>query len=448
MGRDVSAELTRSTLLTTSAIGGDNWVGDTYTSDWESVDIGFFATILQTDEDGIQFIDFSLDGGVTFSSYPVNGVNVFSGINEVHTGYKGTRSIRIRFIGTGGRTYFRLLTDYSPYAIQLTAPINQALTSDQDAVTVRAFQAGLNPDGIPQNLDAPGFYSSQSSYIPREIGTRWEPSGWAEVNGYGSHQFALFSNATLDDTYYTDVQGNQGMFLLEVSNDGINKATDFIIEVGTNPPAESAIFTFAFPYFRAKVAPPTNTETFFSFNVTSYAGQPVPPIRAIDAQFTGRGLGLTTRTVLFGRTQGAGSDDVFDAAVLSENGNLIVAQGDRISQTGGRIHFELGVIDAATGSLYTVPDGFNLYLTSIEWAGTNASITAPVRARLRDGGASGDLKYTLSIEEAAGSISKADQGSMGYIEPTVFETSIYFNVLTGTFAGDFIFTGYLEPEPV
>lgn len=446
VGVEVGNFLLPSTVLTTTDISGANWSGDTYTSDWEQALFPYFGCVLQTDEDGTLFFDFSLDGGATFSSYPVNGVSVASGINEVHTAYKGSRSLRIRFVGTGGRTYFRLLTDYSPSPLPLSAPVNQQLTADQDATPVRAFGAGLDPDGNVINVDAPGFYSEQASNTPRAIGTPFEPSTWSAVNGYGSHQFVIFSNAPLDETYYTDAAGEQGSVLIEVSEDGVNKLTDFIIETGFAAPSEFAIFTFGFPFFRIKVAPPLSMETFFLTNVIAYTGPPTPPIRSIDSDFTGRGLALTSRTVLFGRQEGAVTTDPMRAAILSANGNLIVALGDRISQTGGRSHNEVNTLNvSASGSLYTVPANFAFHVTSIEWAGASTSTSAPVRARLRDGGAAGELKYSFAINEPTAFAQQAGNGGQTYPEPTLFETDIYFELVTGAFTGDILVVGYLEP---
>lgn len=445
MAQNLSANLTQSSVLTTTVISGPNWSGDTYTSDWEQKAFAFFGTVLQTDEDGTLFFDFSLDGGATFSSYPVGGVDVASGINEVHTGYKGTRSMRIRFVGTGGRTYFRLLTDYSPVFLPLTAPISQQLAADQDAITVRSFQAGLDPDGNVVNLDSPGFYAKQSSSATRAIGVPFEPADFSQVNGYGSHQFVVISNAPLDETYYTDAAGNQGSVLLEVSSDGVTVLTSFLLETGTAAPVEFAIFTLGFPYFRIKVAPPLSAEALFVVNVIAYSGPPSPPIRSIGSEFNATGLGLTTRSVVFGAREGAASSDPFEAAILSANGNLIVALGDRISQTGGRTHHEVNIANVTTGIQYAIPAGFNYHVTSIEWAGASTSTEAPVRARIRDGGALGDLKYSIAINEPTAFAQQAANGGQVYPEPTLFETNVYFELVSGGFTGDLLMVGYLEP---
>lgn len=424
--------ITPSVILSTTAISGANWSGDTYTSDWEQALFPYFGCVLQTDEDGTLFFDFSLDGGTTFSSYPVNGISVASGINEVHTAYKGSRSMRVRFVGTGGRTYFRLLTDYSPSPLPLSAPLDQSLSADQDATVVRAFGVGLNPDGDVINIDSPGFYTAQASSAPRAIGTPFEPSTWSAVNGYGSHQFVIFSNAPLDETYYTDAAGTQGSVLIEVSNDGVNKLTDFVLETGFAAPNEFAIFSFGFPYFRVKVAPPLSTETFFLTNVVAYNGPPTAPVRSIDSEFTGRGLAVTTRSVLFGRREGALTTDPLEAAILSARGNLIVALGDRISQTGGRVVQEAGVEGATTSQiLATVPAGKRAVVTDLTLGAENTSLITRGILRLRDG-AAGPIRCRWQLATSTNQTSAAINIHMPFKDEPTFETDIRLNVIAGS----------------
>lgn len=130
---------------------------------------------------------------------------------------------------------------------------------------------------------------------------------------------------------------------------------------------------------------------------------------------------------------------------LSGNNNLLVAVSDRISQTNGRVHHEVNVIGVTTGSQYTVPVGFDFYVTSIEWAGASTSTSAPVRARVRDGGAAGVMKYSFAINEPTAFAQQAGNGGQTYPEPTLFETSVYFELVSGAFTGDLLIVGYLEP---
>lgn len=146
-----------------TAISGGNWSTDTYTGTFELNDYAYVGVNLQVDEAGTLFFDFSQDG-VNFSSYPVAGVDVASGINEVHTAWKGGRYFRVRFVGTGGRSFFRLKTFFSHHSLPLSAPLNQGIGSDQDATVVRAVNIGENPSGSYINIpaDGAGFRRTQA----------------------------------------------------------------------------------------------------------------------------------------------------------------------------------------------------------------------------------------------------------------------------------------------
>ena len=140
-----------------TAISGGNWSGNTYTGAGEENDYAYVGVNLQVDESGTLFFDFSQDG-TNWSTYPVNGFDVASGINEVHTAWKGGRYMRPRFVGSGGRTFFRLKTYYSNLPLPLTAPLNQTIGDDQDATVVRSVLIGSDEAGNYRNVgtDAEG----------------------------------------------------------------------------------------------------------------------------------------------------------------------------------------------------------------------------------------------------------------------------------------------------
>lgn len=153
----------------TSAIGvnsyntitGSLWTGNTFVGAGEQNNFGYVGINLQTDEAGTLTFEFSQDG-VNWSSYPTEEFTITPGINEVHGAWKGTRYVRPRFIGTGGRTFFRLLTMYSHEPIILSAPINQPISSDADASIVRAVAIGENPVGsfVNSKADGTGFQTT------------------------------------------------------------------------------------------------------------------------------------------------------------------------------------------------------------------------------------------------------------------------------------------------
>ena len=144
-------------INSSNVISGTGWSGDTYTGAGEENDFAYVGVNLQVDESGTLYFDFSQDG-TNWSSYPVNGFGIASGINEVHTAWKGGRYMRPRFVGTGGRTFFRLKTYYSNHSLPLSAPINQSISADQDATVVRSVIIGQDVAGNYRNVgtDAEG----------------------------------------------------------------------------------------------------------------------------------------------------------------------------------------------------------------------------------------------------------------------------------------------------
>ena len=131
--------------------GVNNWIGQ-----GELVDFAYVGVNLQTDEAGTLTFEFSQDG-VNWSKYPVTEFTITSGINEVHTAWKGGRYVRPRFTGAdGSRTFFRIQTYYSNHPLPLSAPLNQSIGPDQDATVVRAVAIGEDPTGSYVNEKVAG----------------------------------------------------------------------------------------------------------------------------------------------------------------------------------------------------------------------------------------------------------------------------------------------------
>jgi len=187
-----------------NAISGGNWTVNTYLGSGEQNDFSYVGINLQVDEAGTLTLEFSQDG-TNWSEYPTVDFTISSGINEVHGAWKGTRYVRPKFIGTGGRTFFRLRTMYSYEPVTLTAPLNQPIGSDQDASIVRAVTIGQNPTGTYNNAPADGLGFSTTSLLT------------------SGQQFA---SGVLDMSKYTQVQTDilsdkNGTVLIEFSADDI-----------------------------------------------------------------------------------------------------------------------------------------------------------------------------------------------------------------------------------
>lgn len=174
-------------------------------------------------------------------------------------------------------------------------------------------------------------------------------------------------------------------------------------------------------------------------------GQPMPLTISIDAPVFGSFPGIITTNVNRGRNEVTG---VYNPVELSGNNNLLVALGDRISQTKGRSHKEVNIVNPTANSiLYTVPAGFNYYVTSTHIHGANSSTSARLIANVRDG-AGGIVKGGVAIEQSTiglGGVIKVATEDGSHPEPLIFTNTIYWEVVSGGFSGSAVFVGYLEP---
>ena len=110
MGKEVLPDNSvTSTVNTYTAITGGGWSGNTFAGTGEQNQYQYVTVSLQTDEPGTLFFDFSVDG-TNYSTFPVAGFDVAAGIHEYHSAHKAGRVFRPRFVGTGGRSFFRLYT--------------------------------------------------------------------------------------------------------------------------------------------------------------------------------------------------------------------------------------------------------------------------------------------------------------------------------------------------
>ena len=124
----------------TTALGS----GATYTGTWEQA-LGDGVTVsLEADNSGTLYFDFSNDGGSNFTTFPSNGFSVASGIHEYHRAAVNGRSFRVRLVNdSGAQSYLRLYTYYGPHT-HPSAPVNQTLGADADAMVVRQFPTGVD----------------------------------------------------------------------------------------------------------------------------------------------------------------------------------------------------------------------------------------------------------------------------------------------------------------
>lgn len=109
----------------------------TYTGTWqEVVGFGSITCALKTDTSGTLYLDFSPDGINQDSSL---SYSVTANINEVHRLTVTRRYCRVRLVnGATPQTFLRLQTLANHQEI-LSAPLNQSLQQDADAIVARTF---------------------------------------------------------------------------------------------------------------------------------------------------------------------------------------------------------------------------------------------------------------------------------------------------------------------
>jgi hypothetical protein len=172
MGVEATKSLSPSEVLSFDGVTGDYWITTTdFLTDSERVLLPYFGLICQTDVNGMLEVEFSVDN-INWSDFPVAGFTIIANVNEVHGAYKGSRYIRLRFTSSVAPTYFRLLFDYSPVAVTLTAPLNQSVSKDQDASVVRSVVTGFDAvDGTshPAEVTKTG---ELAIYNPRAVVTQ------------------------------------------------------------------------------------------------------------------------------------------------------------------------------------------------------------------------------------------------------------------------------------
>lgn len=100
------------------------------------------------DVSGTLYFDFSVNG-TDWRTFPSSGFKVVGGIHEFHTAVKGPRYFRVRFVNDStAQTTFQLYTYYGTYR-QPSAPLNQGISLDNDAIVTRP---SITQDEISRGL--------------------------------------------------------------------------------------------------------------------------------------------------------------------------------------------------------------------------------------------------------------------------------------------------------
>lgn len=148
-GSPLSAENGSLKVENAAAMSGGNTTtaplgsGETFTGAFEQNGSPDVMVSCQTDNGGTLYFDFSVDG-TNFSTFPVAGFVVTSGIHEFHTAVKGPRYFRVRLVNdAGAQSYLRLYCYFGQFR-QGNLPINQSVGADADAIVIRSVDTNID----------------------------------------------------------------------------------------------------------------------------------------------------------------------------------------------------------------------------------------------------------------------------------------------------------------
>lgn len=166
--------------------------GSTFTGTAELITAPDVAVSCKTDQDGVLYFDFSQDG-TNWDTFPVNGFTVTANVHEFHKAVKiDGRYFRVRLTNNSGsnQTLLRLKTYYGRFGLP-NAPLNQSISSDSDAINVRAIGAGLEPDGTYSDIKRTGVAASSETVLnDTDV---WN-SGVIDTEGYEMVEISLYGD--------------------------------------------------------------------------------------------------------------------------------------------------------------------------------------------------------------------------------------------------------------
>lgn len=184
----------------------------------------------QTDNSGTLYFDFSPDG-TNVNTFPTNGFSVAAGVHEFHVAEKGPRQFRVRLVNdSGAQSYLRLYTYYGTFRAP-SAPANQSLGLDSDAISVRPtrFQdevrIGRRPgvtgwtkfgyrDGLTAASGEQTIWDSSGNFTPLTSASTFTVTYNSSTDGDGT------TGATALTFFYIDSSGLPATEVHTLGNDG------------------------------------------------------------------------------------------------------------------------------------------------------------------------------------------------------------------------------------
>lgn len=205
--------------------------GETFTGNREQNNYPDVMVMLETDNGGCLFFDFSVDGE-NFTTFPVNGFQVTSGIHEFHTAVKGPRWFRVCLINdSGAQTYLRLVTYYGTWR-QSNAPLNQPVGLDTDAANVRptSFQDEISL-GRRTGITAWAKFGHRDALVATSgAQTIWDQAGNYVVPTTASTMTINYDGTAGGTTDGAGTTGATVLRILYIDENGLPQTLDHTLE--------------------------------------------------------------------------------------------------------------------------------------------------------------------------------------------------------------------------
>ena len=209
------------------------------------------------DQAGTLYFDFSVNGS-DWRTFPSSGFQVSAGAHEFHTAVKGPRYFRARWTSSSAPTTLQLFTYYGSFR-QPSAPLNQPLALDADAILVRPSFPWLD---VSRGLVS-GMQSIKKFGRNAAVGTSFVPIAMGGVyqtpQGSAATALRIKSGGDANDTA---AGSGARSVTLEGLDENFELATEALATAGAS--ASSATSTTFTRLFRAYVTPDTGSGTYAS----------------------------------------------------------------------------------------------------------------------------------------------------------------------------------------
>lgn len=425
-----------------TAISGGNWTSNTYVGAGEQNDYSYVAINLQTDEDGTLTFEFSQDG-TNWSEYPTVDFTVASGINEVHGAWKGTRYVRPKFVGTGGRSFFRLRTMYSYAPVTLSAPLNQPIGADSDAAIVKALNVGQNPTGsyVNAKLDGVAFQTVANLATGATFN-----SDVLDAQGYTQVQTHIVSDQ--DGTLSFKFGSTSNMSGTTVGENGVERYLTVPYSAADGFQLFSApAFTPYVQYGFTNAGTGTTTQLFYEtkFLTKGLSGQ----LLAMDSFISPSMIANLGRNVIVGQDITGSFGNVSTTPTSNDSGsvnNLNIIDAHKPSDLEGRLRIS-EVITGVTADFLQRTNTTNkkLFVTDLLLTVENTNTSNSGRVDFRDGlTVTGTTVLPILIGEATANETAITVVTHTFNEPMEFDEGLFIDIVAGTLTVTGTIMGYEE----